>query len=214
VFGLGLCGFRAAILAAGLGLVMAGICLRRMVKLLGFVAVATIPVCFVTMLVPSLFHTVVGRFATMATDNGSDRLIIWRGALKSFWDHPFVGFGLDNFKVITGGFYSSEMMPHSIYIGTLVELGMIGSVLLLLWSYVLLRKAWRAEDRIWVFPVLVAYLFQAMFLHEFYYPCFWLGIALVEGVNMTVTRPVGTRGRGRAMERAVVRRPMAMREAD
>jgi O-antigen ligase len=193
VLGLGLCGFRAAILAAALGVVMVGICLRRLAKLTGLLTLAAIPVVAAAVLIPGLFNTLLGRFGTIATDQGSDRLVIWAGALKKFWDHPFIGYGLDNFKALTGGFYGDEMMPHSIYVGTLVELGAVGAVLLLVWMAVLLRKAWRAQERVWIFPLMVAFSFQAMFLHEFYFPCFWLAIALVEGARLRAPALVGTR---------------------
>jgi len=193
VLGLGLCGFRAAILAAALGVVMVGICLGRMGKLMGLLTLAAIPAVAATVLVPGLFHTLLGRFGTMATDQGSDRLVLWAGALKKFWDHPFIGYGLDNFKSLTGGFYGEEMMPHSIYVGTLIELGAVGAVLLLGWMMVLLRKGWRAQERVWVFPLIVVFGFQAMFLHEFYFPCFWLVIALVEGARLKAPALAGTR---------------------
>jgi O-antigen ligase len=188
VCGLGLCGFRAAILAAGLGVIMVCLCLKHPLKMLGLVSLAALPVVGVTLLVPNLFNTVLARFGTIEADRGSARLDIWEGALKMFWDRPLAGYGLDNFKIISGRFYSRAMLPHSIYVGTLVELGVIGAVLLLLWLVTLLRKASRTPERVWVLPLITAYIFQAMFLHEFYFSCFWIAIALVEGSPQAVAR--------------------------
>jgi hypothetical protein len=200
VVGLGLCGFRAAILAALLGFIMVEICLKRLLRGLGLLLVAAVPVVAASLLVPSLFGTVLSRFATIGQDRGSDRLDIWGDAMKLFWQHPFIGYGLDNFKLIIGRLYGEDQMPHSIYVGTLVELGVIGLALMLVWFAVLLWKAWRTPERIWLFPMLVAFLLQAAFLHEFYFSCFWLAIGLVEG-----SRPPGVGG---ARWRVAKRRPI------
>jgi O-antigen ligase len=192
VVGLGLCGFRAAILAAGVGLVMLAVSLNQIWRALGVLLGVAIPAVALTVLVPSLFKTVLGRFGTIAADRGSDRLDIWGDAIKLFWEHPFIGYGTDNFKVIIGRLYGEDMMPHSVYIGTLVELGVIGLILMLIWFAVLLTKAWNAPDRIWVFPLIAAFMFQAAFLHEFYMSCFWLAIGLVEGSRAPVAQKAGS----------------------
>ena len=193
VVGLGLCGFRAAILAAVVGIVMVGICQKQLLRVLGLLLLALVPVVAAAILVPNLFGTILSRFGTITADRGSERLDIWVGALKLFWEHPIIGCGLDNFKLVIGRLYGEDILPHSIYIGTLVELGSIGVVLMLAWFAVLLRKAWTTPERIWVFPLLVAYLFQAAFLHEFYFPCFWLAIGLVEGVPLLKARTAASR---------------------
>jgi hypothetical protein len=188
ILGLGLCGFRAAILATILGFLMVGLCQKRIFRALGVLFLGGLPVLGASTLIPNLFGTLMSRFSTIATDRGSDRLDIWEGAIHIFKEHSLIGVGLDNFKAAISAYYGQEMMPHSIYIGALTELGIIGFVLLLIWIGVLLRKAWTTSERIWVFPLLTAYVFQAAFLHEFYYPCFWLAIGLVESFPLLKAR--------------------------
>jgi hypothetical protein len=125
-----------------------------------------------------MFKPVLNRFQTIQEDRGSTRLDLWEEAFRVFDKSPIVGVGCDNFKFRVGG-----AMSHSVYIGTLVELGMVGFALLLCWIAVLLRKAWKSEDRLWIFPLLTSYLCQAAFLHEFYFSCFWLALGLVEGAR-------------------------------
>jgi hypothetical protein len=130
---------------------------------------------------PAIFDPVLSRFQTINEDRGSERLEVWEGALRMFEESPWLGVGSDNFKFGVKRFYGEEILPHSIYVATLVELGMVGFVLLLWWLYTLLKKTWFSEDRVWVFPLLVVHLFQAAFLHQFYFSCFWLVLGLAEG---------------------------------
>ena len=173
--------------------------LKQLWRGLGLLVLAAVPVVAATMIAPSLFGTLLSRFGTIAEDRGSERLDIWAGAMQLVQEHPILGVGLDNFKVAIAKYFELEILPHSIYIGTLTELGIVGFVLLLLWITVLMRKAWMTPERIWVFPLLVAYLFQAAFLHEFYFSCFWLALGLVEGAPLLNSRAMspatGLRGR-------------------
>jgi hypothetical protein len=139
---------------------------------------------------PDMFAPVVSRFQTIQEDRGSERLEIWQGAMKAFRENPIIGVGCDNFKVAVNRYYGEEFLAHSIYIGTLVELGILGFGLMLWWFGTLARKTWQAQDRLWVFPLLVVYLFEGAFLHEFYFSCFWLALGLAEGALPAQVRGV------------------------
>jgi hypothetical protein len=188
LLGIGLCGFRAAILAAGLGVAVVSICQKRILQGILIAALIGSVALLLYLLVPDMFAPVLSRFQTIQEDRGSDRIDIWAGGLQVFRESPLWGVGCDNFKSSITRYYGMTFLPHSIYVGTLVELGIIGLVLLLVWIGVLLHKTWRAEDRIWCFPLLVVYLFQGGFLHQFYFTCFWLALGLAEGTGPASTK--------------------------
>jgi hypothetical protein len=191
--GIGLCGYRAAILAAGLGVIVISICQKRFLQGMAIVGLIVVAAGMLYLVQPDMFAPVLSRFQTVGEDRGSERLDIWQGAMKVFAENPIIGVGCDNFKVAVSRYYGKEFMAHSIYIGTLVELGIIGLGLILCWFSMLARKAWRAQDRLWVFPLLIVYLFEGVFLHEFYFSCFWLALGLVEGA-------LPARGRGASVQ--------------
>jgi hypothetical protein len=130
---------------------------------------------------PGIFDPVLLRFQTIEEDKGSERLGIWSAAFKVVAESPIIGVGVDNCATAIGRYYPTAYMAHSIYIGALVELGIIGVGLMLWWFASLSFKSWRAADRLWVFPLLVVYLAEGAFLHEFYFECFWLALGLAEG---------------------------------
>lgn len=200
LMGLGLSGYRAAIVAAGFGVVLVGVCQRRWFAGALIVGLLIALGCALYAVMPDMFAPVIARFQTIESDRGSDRLDIWQAAFIVFSENPLIGVGCENFRFAIGRYYSEELLAHSIYIGTLVELGVVGFTLLLCWIGVLLRKAWRARDHVWFFPLLVAYLVQGAFLHEFYFGCFWLALGLVEGAT-AAEQPFKLRQEERARRR-------------
>jgi hypothetical protein len=195
LLGIGLCGFRAAIVAVGFGVVLVGICLKRVLQGLLIVCLIAAVALGLYLIQPNMFAPVLSRFQTIQEDRGSDRLDIWEGGLKVFRERPLWGVGCDNFKFSVERYYGARFMPHSIYVGTLAELGVIGVAFLLLWMGVLFRKTWRAEDRLWVFPLIAVYLLQAAFLHQFYFSCFWIALGLAEGARARTGSPRTEPGR-------------------
>ena len=183
LLGIGLCGYRAAIVAGALGVVLVGLCQKRYLQGILIVGAIVAASGLLYLVDPDMFSPVLSRFQTIQEDRGSERLDIWEGAMKVFADHRIIGVGCDNFKFAVSRYFGKELMAHSIYVGTLVEQGIVGFAIMLCWCGVLLRKTWGAQDRVWVFPLLVAFLVQAAFLHEFYYSCFWLVLGLAEGAR-------------------------------
>ena len=181
IAGIGLSGERAAIVAAGLGIVIVGLCTKRLYQGVVLLIVVGIGAVLVYLVYPAMFDPVLSRFKTIGVDGGSDRLEIWGSALKVFAESPLIGVGTENFRFAVGRYYGKEFLAHSIYVGTLVELGIVGILLMACWFGILLRKTWRAGDRLWVFPLLVVYLVEGLFLHEFLFICFWLVLGLAEG---------------------------------
>jgi hypothetical protein len=181
LMGIGLCGYRAAILSALVGVLVVGICQKRWFQGVLLLVTMAMVAGSLYLVQPGMFTPVLSRFQTIHQDRGSERLDIWEVALKVFEQSPIIGVGCDNFGSAVQPYYGAEFLAHSVYIGTLVELGIVGTVLMLYWFIVLLRKTWRAQERLWVFPLLVIYFFQGAFLHQFYFAAFWLAIGLAEG---------------------------------
>ena len=93
LLGLGLCGFRAAILAAGFGVIIVSICKKQFLKCLILVLLAVGPVLILNYLLPSMFNTITSRFESIGEDRGSERLDIWTASAQLFWEHPMIGSG-------------------------------------------------------------------------------------------------------------------------
>jgi len=68
------------------------------------------------------------------------RLLLWKAGLEMFADSPLVGVGINNYPLVRRDQYPIELftwmatVPHSTYIQALSELGIVGTVpVLLLW---------------------------------------------------------------------------------
>lgn len=99
---------------------------------------AFVPVCFLFIMwiaLPELFFT---RLQDIVGGRGAGRLDIWLVGLAVLRHHGFVGAGLSNFPVAYDNYagYASVFQgfgrgPHNIYLGMLVEVGVVGFLLFL-----------------------------------------------------------------------------------
>ncbi len=183
--GIVLCSYRAALVAVVVGLAVFCLCQRR--KLRGLMPVFGVlaTALFVYVLQPDIFNPVLSRFRTIPQDHGSERLELWQAGLDAFEDSPIWGLGLDGFRGAADRRLGKNAPPHSIYVEVLVELGVVGLGLMCCWFFILLRKAWRSEERLLLFPLLTVFLTQSVFLHEFQISCFWVVLGLAEGAVVT-----------------------------
>ncbi|MFB3916902.1 MAG: O-antigen ligase family protein [Terriglobales bacterium] len=85
---------------------------------------------------------VLARFAQTQADRGAGRLDIWGVGLRAFGHYAFLGAGLDCFPDAFNqyahtakNFVGFFRAPHNIFLGTGVELGVVGLVLLLLFIF-------------------------------------------------------------------------------
>jgi hypothetical protein len=184
VTGIVLCGYRSTILAMGAASsVLLILSNRKWFALLMLLALG----CGIIMISSNwgVFDIVGQRFDTMSEDRGSGRLDLWNAGLKVFVENPIIGVGWDNFKISIEKDYGEQMLPHNLYIQTFVELGLIGGVLSLAWTVILIRKAWQSPDRNWIFPILLGFLLQGLFLGQFFYMYFWLVLGCAENSSIT-----------------------------
>jgi putative inorganic carbon (HCO3(-)) transporter len=198
------CGSRGAFLAATLTALVASVRnLRRFGVALLFL-----------MLVPGFFYLLPGgsrdrlRSALHWQEDktASTRIALWRAGRKMFSDHPIFGVGPANFgqeyatRYAGPGEDPETWVPHSIYIQALSELGLVGTIplLLLIVSYFRLNartlKNYRARGKEGQQALgqymarglnlaMVGYLLSGAFLAVLYYPHLWILSGLSVGLN-------------------------------
>jgi O-antigen ligase len=145
--------------------------------------------------------------------NAQIRLELWQKGLNAFSQHPLLGVGPGNFRVygnlyVTGEHSPAKLQqgfaPHSIYIQSLSELGLLGTIpLILLWvQFFRLNKNTRARltelgapRRSYEFCLayaldlaMIGYLASGAFLTVLYYPHQWVLLGIAVGFNVAVSR--------------------------
>ncbi|MBZ5516293.1 MAG: O-antigen ligase family protein [Acidobacteriia bacterium] len=148
----------------------------------------------------------------------SFRVELWRAGLRMFRDHPLLGVGPGNFPPSYSLSYAKPgedpagWAPHSIYVQALSELGVAGTipVLLLFLGCFRLNAQTRkhlgkqgAEKRrsfdyflaLGLDMALVGYLVSGAFLTVLYYPHLWVILGMSVGLHTAITaKPVGEYG--------------------
>jgi O-antigen ligase len=130
----------------------------------------------VTLQIPGVSNLLIQRAGTAVVTGGSGRTDIWSVGVTIFWSKPVLGVGYANFPVaytsdavqasdVTFGFAEGQGIgPHNIVVGTLIELGPIGLVLLALFLLPLvLQRGW-GPDAATVQAALASLLILALFL--------------------------------------------------
>lgn len=132
-------------------------------------------------------ETVINRFAIAVESGGAGRTSIWKVGLAAVEQSPLYGYGLSNFPLAYNEFRSVEPSQgvsrgsHSIYIGTLVELGVIGLFLLiytLVEHFKILIRCRGAESDA-LKAALLAMLVAAVFLDVLWRKSLWLSLIVI-----------------------------------
>ena len=166
--------------------VIAAVYLRRLNKWRALVPVALLPLLLV--FVPETFFH---RFGQAAATGGAGRIPIWIAGLEMLKHYWLLGAGINNFSVAYSSyagfapvFKGYGRAAHNIYLGTWVELGMVGIALLLL----AVRSQFRdvARARVEFDPIFVgseaacwAILVAGFFLDVLWRKYFWLSWILL-----------------------------------
>ena len=149
----------------------------------------------------------IQRLSNMGDDKNSlTRLAYWAYGWEVIKDHPIFGVGYNNwlsyayYAVPEGIAYGRIQLPHNIYIEIATEsglLGFIGFLLLIVYAFSINGKtrkmASQLENKLYYnltygFSMgLVGYLVAGTFVTVFYYPFFWVQIALIVALH-NVTR--------------------------
>jgi O-antigen ligase len=143
---------------------------------------------------PDLF---LHRFSQTLEDRGAGRLDIWNAGLLAFQNHGIIGAGLDCFPaameryqyVLIHDFGGAARGPHNAFLGTAVELGIVGLGLLFLLIIEHFRtsaKAYRSEQSLAMRRRFVPYeaaccglLVAGVFLDLVWEPYFWFAWTLL-----------------------------------
>lgn len=115
------------------------------------------------------------------TDSVTERLIEWKIALKGFAEKPFVGWGSENFIVVSNKYYDYRVglidqwfdRPHNQFLQILAEGGIVlfGTYIILLWAvFSRLVKIFKKERLVGVIATaaFVGYLTQNAFLFDMF----------------------------------------------
>jgi O-antigen ligase len=151
----------------------------------------------VTLLVlPGVGDVLVERTATAIASGGTGRTAIWAVGLESVPDHPLMGIGFGQFPtVITPENVRSIALPvqtdvvdapigpHNLVVGTIVELGVVGVLLLFGFAWRLLGSAAEWDPAFAVQSIVLAFAVQSLFLGIFNLKQVWLFIGLALGLT-------------------------------
>jgi O-antigen ligase len=130
---------------------------------------------FATLMVPGVGELVSDRASSALSTGGAGRTDIWSVATTIYKSAPVLGVGFANFPVaytqdavrasdVTAWYHLQGRAPHNVAIGTLIELGPVG--LLLLAAFVLplvIRRGW-GPDAATVQAALASLMTLALFL--------------------------------------------------
>jgi exopolysaccharide production protein ExoQ len=147
--------------------------------------------------VPGVGEFLLGRTASSLTTGGAGRTDIWVVGLSIFAAAPLIGAGFGNFRVAFSpyaiaqapaeaavqGAVSAGRASHNVLLGTLVETGLVGGILLVVFLASALRQP--ANDRIanLVRVVLIGLFVQSLFLDILLQKQLWLFLAISFGLG-------------------------------
>ena len=193
VAGVFMTGSRGGLVALIISLAWLGWRSRHRLQMIAFTALAMTSSAF--------FPAVWTRFAKDPSEqgSGSGRTEIWRTGLHAISDHWFFGQGLGSFgrvydrnilAVYQSSFEGWGRPSHSIIVGTVVELGVVGLTLVLLAWYSSFRQlrviaptSQRYSLRLAFEATLLGLFVQALFIDPYFIKYFWLALSLVFSLN-------------------------------
>ncbi|VAW54768.1 hypothetical protein MNBD_GAMMA06-589 [hydrothermal vent metagenome] len=145
----------------------------------------------------------IQRFMHMGEDTNSiTRLAYWSYGWEVIKDHPFLGVGYENwlnyahFDMPSGIVGGRTQLPHNIYVEVAAESGLLGLIsflFLVVYAFVVnartRKMALLLKHKLYYFMSygfsmgLVGYLVAGTFVTVFYYPFFWVQIALIVAMH-------------------------------
>jgi O-antigen ligase len=143
------------------------------------------------------------RFHGMGDDGTStNRLTYWRDGIEIIKNHPLLGIGYNNWIPFYRTYYNAARgeLPHNIFIEVASQLGLLGLLVFLAMIAATLvlnarsrRMAARLPDgrMLTAFArgldgALVGYLVSGSFITVYFYPYFWLNLAMTTALYRTV----------------------------
>jgi O-antigen ligase len=152
-----------SLLAAGLfAMVLGGVSRRRIITVVQVAAIALL----VFVVARQVVSTELLNRLTFSGGGGTSidddpRMRIWKHGLETYWrNNILLGIGDGAFDTVMAE-GDRKYAAHSLYICVLVELGIIGATLYLLYLFLLFRAAWRLPHReklLWIGVVTITLL--------------------------------------------------------
>lgn len=172
---------RSGFLGAGTILIAYTLFYKRKITI-GTISIVIL-ICLI-LFAPELFFK---RWQLAKDTGGAGRLSIWYVGWMAFQKHWLIGAGLSNFPSAFSEFAHAAPVfmgydrdPHNIYIGLLVELGLVGFFLLSLgiWKHYKIIQSpsiqTDADEKAMLKAALLAILISSMFLNTVWRKSFWL----------------------------------------
>jgi putative inorganic carbon (HCO3(-)) transporter len=203
------CGSRGAALGA---VVIAVAALARNRRRLGaaLIFLLFIP-AFLYVLPEANKHRLRSALDWQSDKTSSQRITLWKAGLRMFADYPILGVGPASFAASYSERYAGpdedreNWAPHSIYVQSLSELGLAGTLPLLLLLFGLFRLNARTRKMVLAQGVdkrksydfyaalaldlaLIGYLVSGAFLTVLYYPHLWVLLGLSVGLYTANSR--------------------------
>jgi O-antigen ligase len=142
---------------------------------------------------PSTLNERVTRTFTPGDDLSEDRIDLNEAGVRAFAQSPLLGVGLDNFRFVAWRYGSpGNQAPHNMWIQFLTQVGIVGTVMMLLiiggWFLLLLRAHLVSKDRsgrdlLWAFlacgaALISIFMTAPLMVHRQYWLIIALGAAL------------------------------------
>lgn len=188
-------GTRGAWLATLGGLALAYLPRFRFRQWLSLAVVLAI-VAVVIVRVPAVSDFVGYRASSALELGGAGRTNIWMVSTSVFQNHPILGVGFRNYEYTVNlrDFESASFnldyyyafrpqVPHNIYLEVLLDLGLVGFVLWIIWLSRLVFCPSKDKEWLLVYGFLMAYLVGGLTNPELNRKYFWITIGLAEGLR-------------------------------
>lgn len=184
-----------------------------------FIAVAAVAfgVTTLVVLVPGIGEFLVERTSSALETGGAGRTNIWVVGLSLLASAPLLGAGFGNFPVAFSPYAIAQAPaeaaasvdvfagrgPHNVLLGTVVETGLVGGILVITFFALALRQPVRDGIANMITAVLVGLIVQSMFLDILLQKQLWLFVAIAYGLAAARRASVEP-----AVERTAVLAPM------
>ena len=139
----GIISFFAGVLVFSLMVFMKGVSRKKLIPIVLFSLVLAIYLLFLGV------SPIIERFSQSEV-SGVQRLTAWQGALSAFRDYSLLGSGLGTFRYIfkiyqPEGLYLYWTHAHNDYLELLLEFGIVGTVLVVIFLFTVLRKILKTD---------------------------------------------------------------------
>jgi len=112
------------------------------------------------------FERLFGLGGTHIDKSSQDRMNLIKNGLEKFSEHPYFGFGIDNFR------YYFNFYAHNNYVELLFDVGIIGTVIYYMMYIILIKKTTYLKDKFlkyMIISLLIIVLIMDIALVSYYY---------------------------------------------